>query len=49
MAESTKARCNKMVTSLKKMANNPKFKPFHTNIKKQIEAIGEFKKTITAE
>ena len=49
LAESTKASCDKMVTNLKKMVNNPKFKPFHTNIKKQIEAIGEFKKTITAE
>ena len=49
MAESTKAGCDKMVTSLKKMVNNPKFKPFHPNIKEQIEAIGEFKKTITPE
>jgi hypothetical protein len=37
-----------MVTSLKKMVNNPKLKPFHLNIKKQIEAIEDFKKTITA-
>ena len=47
-AEFLKVSCDKMVTNLKKMVNNPKFKPFHPNIKKQIEAIGEFKKTITA-
>jgi hypothetical protein len=31
------------------MAKNPKFKPFHPNIKKQMDAIEEFSKTITAE
>jgi hypothetical protein len=49
LAETTKSNCGKMVKSLKKMMNNPKFKPFHTNIKKQIDAVEEFSKTITSE
>lgn len=47
LAESTKANCAKMSSNLKKMANNPKFKPFAKNIKKWAQAVEEFAKTIT--
>ena len=49
IAESTKSKCNKMVNHLTKMVKNPKYKPFHSNIKKQIDAIKDYSKTITAE
>ena len=49
LAESTKANCAKMSSNLKKMANNPKFKPFAKNIKKWAQAVEEFAKTITPE
>ncbi len=47
LAESTKVNCAKMSSNLKKMANNPKFKPFAKNIKKWAQAVEEFAKTIT--
>lgn len=47
IAEVTKTNTSKMVASLESMAKNPRFKPFWSGIKNQINALNEYKKTIT--
>ena len=49
LAESTKAKCNKVITRLNEMVKNPKFKPFHKNIWKQIEWVREIERLTTPE
>jgi hypothetical protein len=42
LSDATKANCEKMVSHLRKMADNPKFRPFADKISKQAKAVEDF-------